>query len=276
MTDTLIPQALQDAVADAAGADHTVSIAYSGGLDSRFLAFVSKFLGYRVRLLHVAGPHMAPSETAQAVADARAMGIEPELIMANPLGITDLASAGKNRCYVCKHHVFTELLARTTDKKLCDGTNKDDLSVYRPGRKALAELGIYSPLAKAGFGKKEIRATASKLEMPRPDQAARPCLLTRFPYGVMPDEATLKLTAAAEDWLEAQPECAHLRFRLRFPDPARPYHAELHVEEKSLEGLSKVTVDAVAERLKAHFAPDINDLTVRVMVKLSGFYDRAN
>lgn len=155
MTDTLIPLALQDAVADAAGADHTVSIAYSGGLDSRFLAFVSKFLGYRVRLLHVAGPHMAPSETAQAVADARAMGIEPELITANPLGITDLASAGKNRCYVCKHHVFTELLARTTDKKLCDGTNKDDLSVYRPGRKALAELGIYSPLAKPGSGKRK-------------------------------------------------------------------------------------------------------------------------
>ena len=166
MTDTLIPQALQDAVADAAGADHTVSIAYSGGLDSRFLAFVSKFLGYRVRLLHVAGPHMAPSETAQAVADARAMGIEPELIMANPLGITDLASAGKNRCYVCKHHVFTELLARTTDKKLCDGTNKDDLSVYRPGRKALAELGIYSPLAKAGFGKKEIRNGSKTRDAP--------------------------------------------------------------------------------------------------------------
>lgn len=75
--------------------------------------------------------------------------------------------------------------------------------------------------------------------MPRPDQAARPCLLTRFPYGVMPDEATLKLTAAAEDWLEAQPECAHLRFRLRFPDPTRPYHAELHVEEKASKGFQK-------------------------------------
>lgn len=75
MTDTLIPQALQDAVADAAGADHTVSIAYSGGLDSRFLAFVSKFLGYRVRLLHVAGPHMAPSETAQAVAAPAPWGL---------------------------------------------------------------------------------------------------------------------------------------------------------------------------------------------------------
>lgn len=155
MTDTLIPQALQDAVADAAGADHTVSIAYSGGLDSRFLAFVSKFLGYRVRLLHVAGPHMAPSETAQAVADARAMGIEPELITANPLGITDLASAGKNRCYVCKHHVFTELLARTTDKKLCDGTNKDDLSVYRPGERPWRSSGFIRLWPKPGSGKRK-------------------------------------------------------------------------------------------------------------------------
>ena len=274
MTDTdALPQALKDAVA-AASFDGTVTIAYSGGLDSRFLAFAASKLGYRVVLLHVAGPHMAPSESEGAVKDARNMGLTVTVITANPLGITELAAAGKNRCYVCKRHVFTELLKHAAGGRLCDGTNASDLTVYRPGRKALTELGIHSPLAEACIGKPDIRRIARTLGMARPDQAARPCLLTRFPYGMMPDAGTLSLIAEAEDWLEAQPEARGLKFRLRFPNPQKRNEAVLHVEKSSLGPRTEADLNHLVQRLKTQFSPKLNFLTYAVLEKLSGFYDR--
>ena len=274
MTDTdALPQALKDAVA-AASFDGTVTIAYSGGLDSRFLAFAASKLGYHVVLLHVAGPHMAPSESERAVKDARDMGLTVTVITANPLGITELAAAGKNRCYVCKRHVFTELLKHTAGGRLCDGTNASDLTVYRPGRKALTELGIHSPLAEAGIGKPDIRRIARTMGMAHPDQAARPCLLTRFPYGMMPDAGTLSLIAEAEDWLEAQPEARGLKFRLRFPNPQKRDEAVLHVEKNSLGDRTEADLDHWVQRLKTQFSPKLDSLTCAVLEKLSGFYDR--
>ena len=274
MTDTdALPQALKDAVA-AASFDGTVTIAYSGGLDSRFLAFAASKLGYHVVLLHVAGPHMAPSESEGAFKDARDMGLTVTVITANPLGITELAAAGKNRCYVCKRHVFTELLKHAAGGRLCDGTNASDLTVYRPGRKALTELGIHSPLAEAGIGKPDIRRIARTMGMAHPDQAARPCLLTRFPYGMMPDAGTLSLIAEAEDWLEAQPEARGLKFRLRFPNPQKRNEAVLHVEKSSLGPRTEADLNHLVQRLKTQFSPKLNFLTYVVLEKLSGFYDR--
>ena len=274
MTDTdALPQGLKDAVA-AASFDGTVTIAYSGGLDSRFLAFAASKLGYHVVLLHVAGPHMASSESEGAVKDARDMGLTVTVITANPLGITELAAAGKNRCYVCKRHVFIELLKHAAGGRLCDGTNASDLTVYRPGRKALTELGIHSPLAEAGIGKPDIRRIARTMGMAHPDQAARPCLLTRFPYGMMPDAGTLSLIAEAEDWLEAQPEARGLKFRLRFPNPQKRDEAVLHVEKNSLGDRTEADLDHWVQRLKTQFSPKLDSLTCAVLEKLSGFYDR--
>ena len=117
-----------------ASSNGAVTLAYSGGLDSRFLAFFAKLADFRVRLLHVTGPHVAPAETAEAVAEARAMGLEAELVPLDPADMPDLAAAGRLRCYICKRHIFTELLRIAGDVPLCDGTNHSDLAVYRPGR----------------------------------------------------------------------------------------------------------------------------------------------
>ncbi|MEE0161618.1 MAG: hypothetical protein UEP81_05155, partial [Sutterella wadsworthensis] len=116
-----------------ASSNGAVTLAYSGGLDSRFLAFFAKLAGFRVRLLHVTGPHVAPAETAEAVAEARAMGLEAELVPLDPADMPDLA-------------------------------------VYRPGRKALEELGIRSPLAEADISKDEIRSLGAALGFRNPGQ----------------------------------------------------------------------------------------------------------
>ena len=90
-------------------------------------------------------------------------------------------SPPRDACAVCKRHIFTELLRIAGDAQLCDGTNHSDLAVYRPGRKALEELGIRSPLAEADISKDEIRSLGAALGFRNPGQMARPCLLTRFP-----------------------------------------------------------------------------------------------
>ena len=248
-----------------------VTIAYSGGLDSRFVAFSAKRAGFKVRLLHVRGPHIAPSETQEAVDGAHELGLDPEILDINPLKLPALASAGRERCYVCKTGLFTELLRIAGGEPLCDGTNHSDLSGYRPGRRALLELGIHSPLEEAGLGKPDIRAFAARLGMPRPDQAARPCLLTRFPYGALPSADLLHLTAGAEDYISAHPAGSRLRFRLRFPDGMKP---ELHIDAASADGLSASELARLTEDLKAAFSPKLDLLVLKRFVTLSGFYDR--
>ena len=147
-------------------------IAYSGGLDSRFLAFAAKHLGFEAHLLHIIGPQIAPDETALALKDAEALGYEPLLVPASSLSLPELARAGTQRCYVCKRHLFETLkdIARKMECEgpVCDGTNTSDLTVYRPGIQALEELHIFSPLAMAGISKQRIREIGRAVGFPNP------------------------------------------------------------------------------------------------------------
>lgn len=268
-----IPARLAEAIRKAAP-HGIVTIAYSGGLDSRFLAFAAKKLGFTVRLLHVSGPHISPAETEEARQGAEELGLSVTVIPMNPLDLPDVAAAGRARCYACKKGLFSELLRRTEGEPLCDGTNHSDLGVYRPGMQALLELGIHSPLAEADISKTEIRRLGAALGLMRPDQAARPCLLTRFPYGLLPKPEALRLAADLEKAVSDDPLGARLAFRLRFPDGVKPV---LHIETSSRDGITDNELDALCARLKARFLPAfpvVAELQWVSMTKLSGFFDR--
>ena len=160
--------------------DKRLAIAFSGGLDSRFLSFAAKYLGYTVKLLTVRGPHISAEETAEAVQWAQDNGFEMELLDLNPLQMKAVEFNHTDRCYFCKKHLFLELKRRAADLPLCDGTNHSDLSHYRPGLKALSELKIHSPLAEAEFSKQDNREVGALIGLDHWDQAARPCMLTRL------------------------------------------------------------------------------------------------
>ena len=102
-------QRLQAVLRDVAP-QKTFALAYSGGVDSRFLAFAAKRLGFEPVLLHIIGPQIAPDETAAALHDAEGMGLEALCVPASSLSMPALAEAGKDRCYVCKRHLFEELI----------------------------------------------------------------------------------------------------------------------------------------------------------------------
>ena len=272
MTHTILglPMALKEALTRASK-DGLVTLAYSGGLDSRFLAFAAKRLGFTVRLLHISGPHVAPGDTEEALNYAKSMGLSVELVHIDPTNLMDLVNAGRARCYVCKRHLFEALLKVAGDFPLSDGTNASDCLVYRPGRKALQELGIHSPLAESGITKDAIRRLGRYLGFEAPDQAARPCLLTRFPYGVCPTKAQLTLIAEVEHWIATHPTYQELRFRLRFPDGVTP---TLHVEEDSVKAVGSENLEDLKEALQQVFGSRLEQLSIETQTTLSGFYDR--
>ena len=174
-----------------------VCAAFSGGVDSTLLLTVLSEIYARepFPLLAVvfATAFHTFEETASAMEQAEELGVPAELVERDVLSDPLLRENPKDRCYHCKRALFSEL-RRIADAhgigNLVDGTNADDMQVYRPGRKALEELGVLSPLALCGFSKAEIRAAARELLIPVADKPSTPCLATRFPYGtVMTDEA---------------------------------------------------------------------------------------
>lgn len=273
---TALPARLIDAMR-AVAVGNRLNIAYSGGLDSRFLAFVGKRAGFDVRLYHATGPHIGDDETREAVKAAKTLGLTVTLVPVNPLDIPKLAGAGKKRCYVCKSVLMATLLTVVNGQTLCDGTNHSDRNVYRPGKDALKELGVVSPLALAEITKDEIREIGSKLGFPNSQQAARPCLLTRFPYGVLPDVKLLALTARIETVIGTYPGMTALRFRLRFPDGRHP---SLHLEKASLADIDAKKISGMMTDINRRFgaalkaAGAIGQIQTEVFETLSGYFDR--
>ncbi len=209
------------ALARVLGALPNMAVAYSGGLDSRFLCHAALLCGCDVLALHVFGPHIPPQESAGATAWAQQRGLPLRTAQFDPLALPEVATNSQQRCYGCKTGLVSllrgELAALAEQgqgRVLCDGTNADDLQAYRPGLRALEEGRVRSPLAEAGLSKADIRKAASATGLDRPDQRARPCLLTRMAYGMRPDAPTLARLAAAEDDLAKAGPLGDFRLRL--------------------------------------------------------------
>ena len=250
-----------------------VAVAYSGGVDSRFLCHALLRAGLDVLGLHARGPHVPEAETRQARRRARDMGLPLLEVDFQPLEIPDVRANGPRRCYFCKAALMRclrEALARREaagdpPRLLCDGSNADDMASSRPGLQALKEAAILSPLAEAGFSKKALRAEGAATGLEDPQQAARPCLLTRFAYGVQPSETALRRLAAAEKALaelkspDGRPLLGDFRVRLT-PEPL--------VQAQRLPAGSLPHVDAVMSR--CGLAP----WKSQEEAVISGLYDR--
>ena len=190
-----------------------LAVAFSGGLDSRFLCHAARLCGCDVLALHARGPHIPPEESARAAQWARDNGLPLLTLDFDPLSLPEVSINSRERCYGCKKGLIAALrevlrerrAGEGSDRLLCDGSNADDLRAFRPGLRALAEAWVRSPLAEAGLGKPAIRALAASTGLDRPEQKARPCLLPRLAYGLAPDAALLARLARAEAALAQLP-----------------------------------------------------------------------
>ncbi len=185
----------------------SVLVAFSGGVDSTFVAFFAKkVLRENVLCVYAKSPIHPKDEEKEAEKVAKYIGVELIKLETDELLIDDFLKNSKARCYFCKRNLFSKLLeiARKRGlKEVLDGSNKDDLLDFRPGQRALLELGIKSLLISANLGKDDIRNLSRKFGLPNWDKPQDSCLATRIPYGRRIDRRTLKRIEEAEKFLKS-------------------------------------------------------------------------
>lgn len=172
-----------------------VLVAYSGGVDSTFLAKIARdVLGDRSLAVTATSPLYPLWEKEEAIKLAGTLNLKHRLTVSNELEAENFADNPPNRCFLCKRTLFTELFRIAREEGIghvVDGANRDDLDDYRPGSRAAREMGVRSPLREAGLGKEAIRRLSRELDLPTWEKASFACLASRFPYGVRIDEQKL-------------------------------------------------------------------------------------
>ena len=165
----------------------SVAVAFSGGVDSTFLLKVARdVLGDRAVAVTASSCSFPQRELKEAEAFCRQQGIEQIVIQSEELEIEGFRSNPPNRCYLCKRELFGKIRLIARDLRLqavVEGSNTDDMGDYRPGLRAVNELGILSPLRYAGLNKAEIRQLSKDLGLPTWDKPSFACLASRFVYG---------------------------------------------------------------------------------------------
>lgn len=182
-----------------------LAIAFSGGVDSTYLLHEAVKAGKeKVTALIMKTPSVPERELDEAVTFCKSRGISFFVLPADPFSAAGFRENGRDRCYICKHFLFSALLEKAKEEGIpfvADGTNADDTKEFRPGLRALKELDIRSPLAEAGLTKKEIRELSEKEGLPTWNKPSFSCLATRFPYGEELTVEKLRKTEAAENLL---------------------------------------------------------------------------
>jgi uncharacterized protein len=200
--------ALQDTQEKAAALDArltalgSVLVAYSGGVDSAFLAVTAaRVLGSRAVSITADSPSYPERHRQIALETARQFSLRHEIIHTSEVERTEYRANPANRCYYCKHELYTHLTAIARDRGIAavaDGSNADDRGDYRPGRQAAREFGILSPLDEVGLTKREIRDLARTAGLSIWNEPASACLSSRIPYHSEVTEQKLRTIEAAE------------------------------------------------------------------------------
>jgi pyridinium-3,5-biscarboxylic acid mononucleotide sulfurtransferase len=181
----------------------SVTVAFSGGVDSTFLAAAARqVLGSRALAVTAASAFIPRSEISGACAAAREIGIRHIVIDFKPPEACWRNS--RQRCYFCKRALFLDVARAAKAPKrgqVIEASNLDDLSDLRPGAKALRDLHVRSPLQESGFTKQDIRSASRRMGLSGWDKESSPCLATRVPYGDAITLEKLSMIESAEQYL---------------------------------------------------------------------------
>ena len=184
-----------------------VAIAFSSGVDSTYLLKTAHdLLGDNAIAITAKAPNFMKSETLEAEEFCKNEGIRQLIIDFNPLEVEEFRSNVKNRCYFCKKALFTEIKNCAKENGfefILDGTNFDDLGDFRPGRKALEELEIISPLLESKLTKSDIRSLSEEVGLSTFSKPSYACLATRIAYDETITEEKLQMIDKAEEKLHS-------------------------------------------------------------------------
>ena len=201
-----------------------VIVAFSGGVDSSLLAFLSKKYGKEALLVTERSVLYLDDEINEAAEFAKKYQI-PHIIMdLDPLDDYDFTKNPVNRCYICKKGLYSGIIKIKEEKNfdiILDGSNLDDLSDFRPGMQALKELNISNPYIDLKINKEEIRQLSKYLELEVHSKPSMACFASRIPYNQIINEEKLIMVREAEIFLKNTFNLKQLRVRLHEGNLAR-------------------------------------------------------
>ena len=186
----------------------SVIVAYSGGVDSAFLAAIAnEVLGDKSIAVTAVSPSLAPSELEEAKTLASELGLNFMTLNTKEVEREDYQANNPDRCFFCKDELYSHLIRYAEEegyKFVLNGTNKDDLGDYRPGIEAAKQYGVLSPMVDVNLTKDEIRLLSKDMDLNTWDKPAQACLSSRIPYGTTVTVEALTKIAKAEHFLRTK------------------------------------------------------------------------
>lgn len=226
------------------------AVAFSGGVDSALLLKMTKDASKKnnrqVYALTMQTMLHPTAEMEHTIHTAEEIGVKHQIISVDELLEAEMEHNPVDRCYRCKKLLFSRMKETAAEfgvTTILDGTNADDLKVYRPGLQAIRELGIQSPFAQAEITKEQIRMWAKEYGLSVSDRPAMPCLATRFPYGAELSYEKMHTVAKGEAYLH---KLGFYNVRLRVYDDL----LRIEVDSKELEQLLEKKREVV-EKMKS-------------------------
>lgn len=241
-------------------------IAFSGGIDSSTLLYISVEVLGRDNVIAgtIKSPLFPQYEFEEAKRFCNQLGVEQIVVEED---IAPLANNPPERCYICKKITYSRLWEEARKRGiefLLDGTNTDDLSDYRPGLRAMEELGVRSPFAEAGMGKEEVRLLAKESGLPNWDKPPSPCLATRIPFGEAITEEKLRMVELGERFIkslgvrEVRVRCHNNGQLARIEVPKKEMDKIYDEKERIVEELQRIGFRFVALDLDGYKLGSLN------------------
>lgn len=227
----------------------SVVVAFSGGVDSSYVAYVAtEVLGRRALCVTGESASLAAYQRIETENLVRRFGFQHEIIQTDELNDTRYQANAPNRCYFCKSELYGKLAPLARERNyacIVDGSTTDDLGDYRPGRAAATEQGVRSPLIEVGMSKQQVRELSRRAGLPTWDKPASPCLSSRIAYGTT---VTIERLTTVDRGEEIMRSLGFREFRVRHHDEL----VRLEIAPAELDrALRREVVDDLAQRFRA-------------------------